>query len=206
MARRGRPREFDREQALVRAMELFWEKGYEGTSLVDLTAALGIGGPSLYAAFGSKEELFRAAVALYVKTDGSVIWGPLTQAKTAYGAIEGFLMETARLFSRPDKPAGCLVVLSALHATDGNEKLRAELIAKRRKNIVGLADRLAEAIGTGELPADTDTAKLGHFYVAVQQGMSILARDGADRATLEEVAHSALSAWQPLTGVAPRAA
>ena len=180
-------------------MDLFWAKGFEGASMVDLTNAMGIGAPSLYAAFGSKEELFREAVALYVSTDGSHIWAAVTEADTAYGAIEGFLLETARLFSMPDKPSGCLVVLSALHATDGNQALRTELITKRKEDTGSLADRLAEGIETGEIAAGTDTAALARFYVTVQQGMSIQARDGADRAMLEEIARSALAAWGPLT-------
>jgi len=200
MAGRGRPREFDRDQALARAMEIFWEKGFEGTSMVDLTAGIGIGAPSLYAAFGSKEELFRKAVALYVATDGADIWGAIDKADTAYGAIEGFLMETAKKFTRADKPSGCLVVLSALHSTDGNSVLRSELVAKRLRNTADLAARLAKGIDTGELPPGTDVEKVARFYVTVQQGMSIQARDGADRATLEEVARSALAAWGQLIG------
>ncbi len=199
MAARGRPRAFDREQALTRAMEVFWAKGLEGASMTDLTEAMGIGSPSLYAAFGSKEALFREAVALYVSTDGSDIWAALTNADTAYGAVEGFLMETARLFSRPDKPSGCLVVLSALHATDGSEAVRAELIAKREENTGDLARRIAQGLASGEIAPGVDTGMLARFYVTVQQGMSIQARDGADRATLEKIARSALAAWGPLT-------
>lgn len=199
MAGRGRPRAFDREQALSRAMEMFWAKGFEGTSVNDLTTALGIGAPSLYAAFGSKEALFREAVALYVSTDGSDIWAALTTADTAYGAVEGFLMETARLFSRLDKPSGCLVVLSALHQTDGNEAVRAELVAKRQENTASLAGRLSRGVETGEIAPGVDTDKLARFYVTVQQGMSIQARDGADRVMLEDIARSALAAWGPLT-------
>ena len=199
MAGRGRPRDFDRDQALVRAMEIFWDKGFEGTSMVDLTSGMGIGAPSLYAAFGSKEELFRKAVALYVATDGADIWAAISKAETAYGAVEGFLMETANKFTRAGKPSGCLVVLSALHSTDGNEVLRSELIAKRLRNTADLAARLAKGIDTGELPPGTDVDKLARFYVTVQQGMSIQARDGADRAMLEDIARSALSAWASLT-------
>lgn len=198
MADRGRPRTFDREQALLRAMEIFWEKGFEGTSMVDLTSAMGIGAPSLYAAFGSKQELFKAAVALYVSTDGADIWGALAKAETAYGAIEGFLMESAQKFSRPDKPSGCMVVLSALHATDGNEALRAELVARRSKNTTDLATRLAKGVENGELPPGTDVDRMARFYVTVQQGMSIQARDGADRMMLEEIARAALAAWGSL--------
>src|SRR3546814_6083041 len=103
MVARGRPRAFDRTQALARAMEVFWEKGLDGASMNDLTAAMGINSPSLYAAFDSKEALFREAVALYVATDGAGIWAPLKEEGSAYGVVEGFLMETARLFRRDRK-------------------------------------------------------------------------------------------------------
>jgi AcrR family transcriptional regulator len=199
MAARGRPRAFDRDQALARAMDIFWDKGFEGTSMVDLTAGMGIGAPSLYAAFGSKEELFRQAVALYAATEGADIWGAIARGETAYGAVEGFLMATADAFTRPGRPSGCLVVLSALHSTDGNERLRAELVAKRLRNTADLAAHLARGIDRGELPPGTDVGRLARFYVTVQQGMSIQARDGADRATLEEIARSALAAWGALT-------
>src|SRR5918996_4164529 len=110
MAERGRPRSFDRAAALRRAMEVFWAKGYDGASLSDLTAAMGINSPSLYAAFGSKEGLFREAVALYGATEGTEIWEALPQAPTAREAIERFLRASALSFTRPDRPAGCLVV------------------------------------------------------------------------------------------------
>lgn len=195
---RGRPRAFDREKALARAMEVFWAKGFEGASMAELTAAMGIASPSLYAAFGSKDALFREAVGLYVATDGSDIWAAVTQADTAYAAVEGFLMATARLFSRPDKPSGCLVVLSALHETQASEAVRSELTAKRERNTQDLARRLSQAVATGEIAASTDIDTVARFYVTVQQGMSIQARDGADRATLEGIARSALAAWPSL--------
>src|SRR5258707_15468488 len=112
---RGRPRGFDRTEALVRAMKVFWARGYEGASISDLKAEMGIGSPSLYAAFGSKEELFREAVKLYSATEGSDTWRSLQTAPTAREGIEGVLMYTARAFTRPDKPPGCLVGLSALN-------------------------------------------------------------------------------------------
>ena len=111
MAERGRPRSFERATALRCAMEVFWAKGFDGASLADLRAAMGINSPSLYAAFGSKEGLFREAVALYGVTEGTEIWTALPQAPTAREAIERFLRASAVSFTRPDRPAGCLVVL-----------------------------------------------------------------------------------------------
>src|SRR3990170_1290477 len=106
MPERGRPRTFDRTAALARAMEVFWVKGYEGSSMSDLTAAMGIASPSLYAAFGSKEELFRQALKHYSDTEGRHIWDGVEDAGTAYEAVESFLMRTARVFTRRAKCRG----------------------------------------------------------------------------------------------------
>lgn len=202
MAERGRPRGFDRTQALAKAMELFWEKGYEGASMAELTSTMGIGSPSLYAAFGSKEGLFREAVALYSATDGAPIWASALAAPTAYATVEAFLMTTAREFSRSDKPRGCLVILSALHATEASATVRAELAARRAHSTRVLTEHLAQGIERGELPPTVDLEAVARYYITVQQGMSIQARDGADRETLESIARSALAAWQPLTQAA----
>jgi AcrR family transcriptional regulator len=199
MADRGRPRSFDRDQALARAMEVFWAKGFDGASMTDLTSAMGIASPSLYAAFGSKESLFREALALYTATEGTEIWGAVTRATTAYGAVEGYLMATAREFSRSDKPSGCLIVLSALHASEENEAVREVVVASRKQNVTELARQLSRGVATGEIAPTVDLKAVARFYVTVQQGMSIQARDGADRKTLETIARLALAAWPELT-------
>jgi AcrR family transcriptional regulator len=199
MAERGRPRSFDKDAALARAMEVFWAKGYEGASMAELTAAMGIASPSLYAAFGSKEDLFRQALALYGTTEGTEIWGAVANAQTAYEAVEGFLMQTARVFTRPGKPPGCLVVLSALHATETCETVRRELIRMRAQSVGDLAARLEQGIAAGEIAPEVDVKAVAGYYVTVQQGMSIQARDGASRGMLEAIARAALAAWEPLT-------
>jgi AcrR family transcriptional regulator len=199
MAERGRPRSFERATALRRAMEVFWAKGYDGASLADLTAAMGINAPSLYAAFGSKEALFREAVALYGASEGTEIWDALPQAPSAREAIERFLRASAESFTRPDRPAGCLVVLGALLASDANANVCRELRASRAGNVAALRERLERAVAEGELPADLDCEAIATFYATVQQGMSIQARDGASRATLLSVADCALAAWAGLT-------
>jgi AcrR family transcriptional regulator len=203
MAERGRPRSFERTAALRRAMEVFWAKGYDSASLADLTAAMGINAPSLYAAFGCKEALFREAVALYGATEGTEIWDALPQAP-AREAIERFLRASALSFTRPDRPAGCLVVLGALLANDANARVCGELRASRAGNVAALRARLARAVGEGELPASLDCEAVATFYATVQQGMSIQARDGASRATLLAVADCAMAAWDGMVAPALR--
>jgi len=196
---RGRPRTFDRQAALAIAMEIFWAKGFEGASMAELTAAMGIGAPSLYSAFGSKEGLFREAVDLYCKTDGAAIWQDTLAAATAYESVKAFLMTSAREFSRGDKPRGCLIILSALHATESSATVREELSGMRADNIRNLAAHLAKGVERGEISPETDLDALARYYVTVQQGMSIQARDGADRNALESIAAAALAAWGPMT-------
>jgi AcrR family transcriptional regulator len=195
LAERGRPRGFDRDEALDRALWLFWSKTYEGTSLADLTEAMGINAPSLYAAFGSKEALFREAVAHYAERQGAEIWRALREAPTLREGIEGFLLATARAYSTPGDPPGCLIVLGTQHALEDADAARRELRTRRRANLDELAARLARGVTEGELPADFDVKGAAAFLLSVQTGMSVLARDGADRATLEAVAQAALSAW-----------
>ena len=199
MAERGRPRSFDRDAALRRAMEVFWVKGYEGASISDLTGAMGIGSPSLYAAFGSKEALFREAIELYGRIEGPEIWDAVENAPDARAAVEGFLTATAHSFSRPGKPRGCMVVLSQLNTTEASASVCAALRENRAQGQSGLEARLRRAIGDGDLPPSVDVAALAAFYLTVQQGMSIQARDGATRDILEKVARGAMAAWEPLT-------
>lgn len=201
MVERGRPRSFDRDAALASAMDVFWTKGYEGASLAELIGAMGIASTSLYAAFGSKEALFHEAVELYAATEGGDIWRAVERAASAYEAVQAFLMETARVFTRSGRPTGCLVVLSALHATESSDTVRRELIRLRAKTVDDLLERLQRGVASGELSADVDLKAVASYYVTVQQGMSIQARDGANRKTLQGIARAALTAWGPLTSV-----
>ena len=199
MAERGRPRSFERAAALRRAMELFWTKGFDGASVAELTAVMGINSPSLYAAFGSKEALFREAVALYGATEGGRIWSGLTGAPTARDAIAVMLRASAVDFSRPGKPRGCLIVLGALHADGANEAVRRDLAKQRAENIVLLRQRLERGVAEGELPPGLDLQAIATFYATVQHGMSIQARDGASRKALIAIADCAMVAWDGLT-------
>ena len=198
MAKRGRPRSFDRAVALRRAMEVFWAQGYDGTSMSDLIAAMDVNSPSIYAAFGCKEQLFREAVALYNATDGGRIWGAMTTAPSARAAVETMLRASAEEFTRPSKPRGCLIVLGALNVDDGNEAVRGELQEHRAQCMTMLLLRLKQGVANGELPNGPDLRAIASFYVTVQQGMSIRARDGASRKALLAVADCAMTAWDGL--------
>lgn len=199
MAERGRPRAFNRGEALQKAMLLFWEKGFQGASMSELTAAMGINAPSLYACFGSKEALYREAMALYEAGDGAELATAVAAAPTAREAIETYLMRSAALFSRPGKPAGCMVVLSVIHAAGTSEEAGRALRDARSEMQGVLETRLRDDIARGELPASCDAPAIAAFYATVQQGMSIRARDGARRAELEAVAQGAMAAWEGLT-------
>ncbi|WP_309646090.1 TetR/AcrR family transcriptional regulator [Phenylobacterium sp.] len=199
MAERGRPRSFDRDAALASAMEVFWLKGYEAASISDLTSAMGIGSPSLYAAFGSKEGLFREAVELYGRLEGPEVWAAFEKAPTARAAVEAFLTATAQAFTRPGKPRGCLVTLSVMNTADASASVCEAMRLNRASGRNDLAARLERAVSAGELPRGLDVAAVANFYLTVQQGMSIQARDGASRETLTAVAHAAMAAWAPLT-------
>jgi len=198
MAERGRPRSFDRQKALQSAMEVFWDRGFQAASMSDLTEAMGINPPSLYAAFGSKEELYREAIAHYTATESDEIVAPMQQAPTARAAVEGYLMASAKTFTRPGHPPGCMVVLAAVNAVGVSEETSHILREMRLGNIAMIEARLRRAIAEGELPATIEPHAIASYYVTVQQGMSIQARDGASRALLEAIVRGAMAAWDGL--------
>jgi AcrR family transcriptional regulator len=228
MAARGRPRSFDRDAALREALDLFWVRGYDGTSLADLTTAMGINAPSLYAAFGCKEALFRETVELYAATYGQMTIRPLQDGATARESVEGMLRAAAEYMSA-DGPAegrasaassasrstaapegaprmarGCLIAIGGLHWQPGHEDVRQEFIARRAEARDGVRQRLTRAIAAGELPAGIDTAGIAAFYSTVLNGLSVQARDGASRATMLAIVSGAMAAWDSLVAQ-PRA-
>ena len=200
MSERGRPRTFDRTAALRRAMDVFWAKGYEGSSISDLAAAMGINSPSLYAAYGSKEALFLEATDFYSRVEGPDIWLALDEAPTARLAIELFLTRTAKAYSQTDRPQGCLITLGALHQDSTSGLICADLRRRRAENHSALRKRLERAVAEGELPADLDCGAVATFYATVQHGMSIQARDGASCTALMATVTGAMAAWQTLAG------
>jgi AcrR family transcriptional regulator len=200
MSERGRPRTFDRDVALRRAMEVFWANGYEASSLSALTAAMGINSPSLYAAFGSKEALFKEAVELYLATDGGGVWETLDDAASIREIIEQFLRASAESFTQRGRPRGCLVILGALLSNDANATIHHDLQQRRSEKIEALEDRLEQAIEAQELPPTTDCRALAAFLATVQQGMAVRARDGASRESLLNVSQAVMACWDQLVG------
>jgi len=203
MADRGRPRSFDRQTALCQAMKVFWAKGYDDASLTDLTQAMGIASPSLYAAFGGKEALFHEAVELYQATVGLEIWGDLESEADIADAIGAFLMNTARAYARPGDPPGCLIVLGAKAAPRDPDPIGQDLRDRRMANADRLRRRFERAVAQGQVRPDLDCAATADFYATLQNGMSILARDGADAAAIEAVARLGVQALAPILATSP---
>lgn len=197
-ARRGRPRSFDRAAALVAALELFWERGYEGTSLSELTTVMGISVKSLYAAFGSKEALFREAVAYYNDPQRSPTARALREQPTVRQAVEAMLRENARLYTDPATPHGCLIVLAGTTYTPTSAPIRDLLADLRQRDRTDLQHRLQRGIRDGDLPAGTDAAALATFAITILYGLSVQARDGASAPDLNTVVDHAMRSWDHL--------
>ncbi|MDX3928322.1 MAG: TetR/AcrR family transcriptional regulator [Shinella sp.] len=197
---RGRPRAFDREAALAQATRLFWIKGFGATSIADLTQAMGIGAPSLYAAFGSKEALYAEALRHYRENNEALVWAGFFSAATAREAVMAFLMDSAAALTGclADIPRGCMVALSSVGG-EGHAELGELVQAARAVTLDRLKIRLNQAISEGEIPASTDVHALARFVQTVQNGMSILARDEASRSELEAVAQVAMLGWDART-------
>jgi TetR/AcrR family transcriptional regulator, copper-responsive repressor len=193
--RTGRPRAFAREQALNIALDLFWRHGFEGTSTAQLTAAMGIAPPSLYAAFGSKEALFREALAAYGQRYGRFLSESMAAPGPARAAVEQMLLRAARQFADAEHPLGCMVAAGELQASTASAALVVEVTAQRVAAQQVIRNRLEAARKAGELPDDTDTATLAAFFAMTIQGMAVQARDGAKPALLKRLAVLALQAW-----------
>jgi AcrR family transcriptional regulator len=190
--RLGRPRAFDPDSALDRAMHVFWAKGYEGASLSDLTRAMRINRPSLYAAFGNKEQLFRKVLDRYM--NGPVAWfGKALAAPKARDVVEQIFISTARMAENPRIPPGCLLVQGALAC--GSASARKEVAAHRTAAELALRRRLQRAKRAGDLPKNGDPAELAHYVMTVVRGMAVQSAGGARRGQLRRVAQIALRAW-----------
>jgi len=190
----GRPLSFDREVALRQAMLLFWRHGYEATSLSDLTVAMGVTPPSIYASFGDKKSLFLAAVELYLS-------GPVTsetiieEAATAHEAAWGLLKASVIGFTGKHTPPGCLLASSAISCSIAAADVQRKLAAIRHGIEACLVKKVRRAIEAGELEPSSDAEGLAGHVMAVVQGLSTLARDGAKREQLMRVATAAMQGW-----------
>lgn len=200
MATRGRPRTFDPETALRQALDLFWERGYEGTSLSDLARAMGIASASIYACFGSKEDLFRKVMALYGATAGEPPRRALREEPTARAAIEAMLLATADQVTGPATPHYCMLVMAAPTGAVENHAVREFLADRRRGQTAAIRDRLARGVTDGEYAADAGRLDaLARYWTTVVHGLSVQARDGATRAELAAVITCAMAGWDTLT-------
>ncbi|MEV0936774.1 TetR/AcrR family transcriptional regulator [Streptomyces phaeochromogenes] len=190
---RGRPRSFDRETALEKAILAFWEHGYEATSVSDLTQVMGIGAPSLYAAFGDKRSLFDEVVREYGERYGSFGDRAFAEEPTARAGVERMLREAAAEYTEPGRPHGCLIVHAATNCT--TSEVEESLRERRNANIAAIESRIRSGVAAGELPADVDAAALARHTGAMIQGMSQQARDGATKEELEALAELAMRIW-----------
>lgn len=197
--RRGRPPGFDRQTVLRQAMLTFWKLGYEGTSIGDLTAAMGITPQSLYAAFGSKSALYREALDHYQQTTGAFSARALDEEGTATAGFERMLKESAAEFSRPRRPRGCMVSTAVLSCATENQGELRHVAQLRRAAVAAFKRRIDSAIEAGEFAPATDSGALARYLGAVVQGMSVQAQDGATKAELLAVADLATQVLKQAT-------
>lgn len=198
-SRSGRPRAFDPDRALDAAMHLFWEHGYEATSLAMLREAMGLTPPQIYSAFTDKETLFRKALARYHQTEIGFALEALSAPVSTQEAVRRLLLGAAEAYSRPGKPGGCLFVRGALAASPQAQNIADELRNFRKASEAAIAERLAMGRAKGDLPENLSVEGFAKYLAGVMNGMSIQARDGASTEELRSLARTALAAW-PVEG------
>jgi len=193
--RRGRPREFDREAAVDSAMRLFWQRGFEGTTLEDLVTAMGISPSSFYSAFGSKKQLFCEAVDHYFLGPGGWFQELVDAGHDVRSTMEMAFEQAATAFTSDQFPPGCMVSTAVVHGPPELDDLREELRDRRNDLAPAFLLRLTEARARGEIPEDADIDALATFFASCFRGMSVLARDGASREKLRGIGRIAMQAW-----------
>lgn len=193
MPTRGRPRQFDRDIALQRAMEVFWARGYEATQVSDLLAALAMNAPSFYATFHSKEAVYREAIDLYVSSVGGRGMKALQAIPDVRAALKAMLEAAIEVALASRSAGGCMVSLGLIHAQAQNAGLRDHLRDLRRTTSLMICDRLKRGVANGELPSGLDAEEMARFFATVLHGLSLQAQDGASAEELAAVATRALS-------------
>lgn len=191
---KGRPREFCVDAALAAALRVFWSKGYEGASMADLTEAMGITKPSLYAAFGNKEALFNKALDLYEREKTDYMRAAL-DAPTARGVAERLMYGALDMYSCPENPNGCLGVINSVACGAEAECIRDAVVARSAAAKQAMLERFTRAKDEGDFPDDVDPAGLAAFLTAMNQGMAVQAGAGATRAELERLVETGLKLW-----------
>ncbi|MBB2487519.1 TetR/AcrR family transcriptional regulator [Mitsuaria sp. WAJ17] len=191
----GRPRSFDRAAALDLALDLFWRHGYEGVSTATLAGAMGIAPPSLYAAFGNKESLYRECLDLYAQRHGAFLGDALLSGLPARACMKQALRAACRQYTDPSHAAGCMVSAAGLQGAPANSAQHAQTEAMRLQARQAIEQRLRRARAEGELPAGADCAALAGYFALVIQGLAIQARDGASTSSLLRMVDVAMSAW-----------
>lgn len=190
----GRPRTFDIDNALESALQVFWRKGYEGTSLADLTEAMGINKPSLYAAFGNKEALFHKILNHYVEGPAAYVYNAMKE-HLARTVVEQLLLGTIRMLTDPHTPPKCLIVQCTLAGGEEADPIRKEAVTRLVAGEVALRHRLEQAQVDGDLPADCEPADLACYIMTVTDGLTVQAARGASYEELLRVMKTALQAW-----------
>ena len=195
MAARGRPKSFDREAALEKAMLVFWDRGFEATGVDDLAGTMGISTSSLYATFGGKEDLFLAALDYYQGERGSYTKSAMENGSTARDCFRNLFEASAIELTRTDQPRGCMLALALPTCSPEMEPLRLKMNERRGVSLRRFVERLRRAVREGEIDSSCDTSSLALFFLTTIQGMSIQARTGASREKLLTVGKLAMRVW-----------
>lgn len=193
--RRGRPKCFDEQEALQKAMLLFWKYGYEATSMSDLTKALNLTAPSIYSAFGDKSQLFHACLDYYLKHEACPLDLIFQQAETAKVAIELYLYENLKKLLQQNKPSGCMLVTATMNCSQEHQPLQHDLLLKRQQVKDKIYQRLQQGIRDQDLRPDANIQAMTDYYATVIQGLTMQARDGVSIEQLEEVVTLSLKTW-----------
>ncbi|AOA59510.1 TetR/AcrR family transcriptional regulator [Acinetobacter larvae] len=199
--KRGRPKCFDEQQALERAMLLFWQYGYEATAISDLTQALQITAPSLYSSFGDKAQLFKRCLDYYLEHEACPTDLIFKEAKTAKAALELLMYENAKRLVQENKPTGCMLVVATMNCSEHNQPIQHDIVSRRQQSKLKIFKRLLQGQQQGDLPDTVDIQAMTDYYTTILQGLSLQARDGASLAQLNGVVDHAMQTWHSFIGV-----